>query len=600
MSHKFQVHLSGLINLLSNHLYSGPEVFVRELLQNGVDAIRARQLKEPRFAGKMTLELSKPVKGVPTITFMDNGVGLTEDEVHRFLAIIGESSKRADAGERPTDFIGQFGIGLLSCFLVSDEIVVVSRSMTGTPAVEWRGKPDGTYQLKTLDADLDAGTQVFLRCKPGSEEFFDAERLTELARHYGGLLPFPIAVVSNSGSDVVNTDELPWKESSANPRTRQKNWMKFGQDLFGMKFLDAIPLMSQAGEAEGLAFVLPHSPSLSAKRSDRVYLKRMLLSESADKLLPDWAFFVKAIVNANDLRPTASRESFYEDQKLEQAREELGECLRRYLVDLSRNQPEKFRKLLGVHQLAIEALAAADDDCFRLFIEWLPFETAEGRMTLPEYLARHDVVRYIPDLDQFRQIARIAAAQGIGVVNGGYVYSTELLEKFAELNPDVQVIPVESSEVAHALEDLTEAEQDAAEVFLQTAESALRSYRCAVDLRKFQPSELTSLYSINSEGRFLRSLEQSQEAADSMWSGVLNNLAGSSSASAASRATLCFNQANPLIQRLVTLGKQPAVRPAVQMLYVQALLMAHQPLSSKEWKLFNEGLLTFVESGLST
>ncbi|MEX1232263.1 MAG: HSP90 family protein [Planctomycetaceae bacterium] len=600
MSHKFQVHLSGLINLLSNHLYSGPEVFVRELLQNGVDAIRARQLKEPRFAGKMTLELSKPVKGVPTITFMDNGVGLTEDEVHRFLAIIGESSKRADAGERPTDFIGQFGIGLLSCFLVSDEIVVVSRSMTGTPAVEWRGKPDGTYQLKTLDADLDAGTQVFLRCKPGSEEFFDAERLTELARHYGGLLPFPITVVSNSGSDVINTDELPWKESSANPRTRQKNWMKFGQDLFGMKFLDAIPLMSQAGEAEGLAFVLPHSPSLSAKRSDRVYLKRMLLSESADKLLPDWAFFVKAIVNANDLRPTASRESFYEDQKLEQAREELGECLRRYLVDLSRNQPEKFRKLLGVHQLAIEALAAADDDCFRLFIEWLPFETAEGRMTLPEYLARHDVVRYIPDLDQFRQISRIAAAQGIGVVNGGYVYSTDLLEKFAELNPDVQVIPVESSEVAHALEDLTEAEQDAAEVFLQTAESALRSYRCAVDLRKFRPSELTSLYSINSEGRFLRSLEQSQEAADSMWSGVLNNLAGSSSASAASRATLCFNQANPLIQRLVTLGKQPAVRPAVQMLYVQALLMAHQPLSSKEWKLFNEGLLTFVESGLST
>ncbi|MDA1213093.1 MAG: HSP90 family protein [Planctomycetota bacterium] len=599
MSHKFQVHLSGLINLLSNHLYSGPEVFVRELLQNGVDAIRARQFKEPQFTGKMSLELSTPVKGVPTITFMDNGVGLTEDEVHRFLAIIGESSKRAETGERPTDFIGQFGIGLLSCFLVSDEIVVVSRSITGTPAVEWRGKPDGTYQLKTLDADLAAGTQVFLRCKSECEEFFDAERLTELAKHYGGLLPFPITVVSKKGSDTVNTDELPWKEKASQPRTRQKNWMKFGEELFGMKFLDAVPLISQAGEAEGLAFVLPHSPSLSAKRSDRVYLKRMLLSESADKLLPDWAFFVKAVVNANDLRPTASRESFYEDQKLEQTREELGECLRRYLVDLSRNQPEKFRKLLGVHQLAIEALAVADDDCFRLFIEWLPFETAEGRMTLPEYLERHDVVRYIPDLDQFRQIARIAAAQDIGVINGGYVYSTELLEKFAELNADVQVTLVESSELVHALEDLTEGEQDVADDFLQTAEAALRSYRCAVDLRKFQPSELTSLFSINSEGRFLRSLEQSQESADSMWSGVLNNLVGAQSA-ASSRATLCFNQANPLIQKLVALGKQPTVHPAVQMLYVQALLMAHQPLSSKEWKLFNEGLLTFVESGLTS
>ncbi|MFN0195479.1 MAG: HSP90 family protein [Planctomycetaceae bacterium] len=599
MTHKFQVHLSGLINLLSNHLYSGPEVFVRELLQNGVDAIRARQLKEPAFTGKMSLELSTPVSGVPTITFMDDGVGLTEDEVHRFLAIIGESSKRGETSERPSDFIGQFGIGLLSCFLVSEEIVVVSRSIIGSPAVEWRGKPDGTYQIKTLEADLEPGTQVFLRCKAGCEEFFEPERLIELARHYGGLLPVPISVTTQQSSEIITTEELPWQEGTARSRSQHKNWMKFGEELFGTKFLDAIPLLSHAGEAEGLAFILPHSPSLSAKRSDRVYLKRMLLSESADKLLPDWAFFVKAVVNANDLRPTASRESFYEDEKLEQARFELGECLRNYLVDLSQKQPEKFKKLLSVHQLAIEALAIEDDECFRLFIKWLPFETAEGRMTLPEYLTRHDVVRFVPDLDQFRQISRIAAAQGIGVVNGGYVYSTELLQKFAELNPEMQVYPVEASELTNALEDLTEAEQTAAEDFLEAAEEALREYRCAVELRKFQPSELTSLYSLSSEGLFLRSLEQAQETADSMWSGVLNNLSGGHS-TASSRATLCFNQENLLVKRLVTLGKQPAVRPAVQMLYVQALLLAHQPLSAQEWKLFNAGLLKFVEAGLTS
>ena len=71
---------------------------------------------------------------------------------------------------------------------------------------------------------------------------------------------------------------------------------------------------------DGVAFVLPYTPNLAAKRTHRVYLKNMLLSEEADDLLPEWAFFVKAVVNVNDLRPTASRESFYEDEKLDDAR----------------------------------------------------------------------------------------------------------------------------------------------------------------------------------------------------------------------------------------------------------------------------------------
>src|SRR5947199_8538278 len=91
VDHKFQINLRGIIDLLSKHLYSGPEVFVRELLQNGVDAIRARQKLTPEFAGSLTLELHTP-KGKPaTLVATDDGIGLSEDEVHKFLATIGES-----------------------------------------------------------------------------------------------------------------------------------------------------------------------------------------------------------------------------------------------------------------------------------------------------------------------------------------------------------------------------------------------------------------------------------------------------------------------------------------------------------------------------
>ena len=104
--------------------------------------------------------------------------------------------------------------------------------------------------------------------------------------------------------------------------------MEYGRNTFGTTFFDAIPLHSDAGKVDGIAFVLPYSPSLAHKRTHRVYLKNMLLSESAEGLLPDWAFFVKCVVNAQGLRPTASREEFYEDDALVAAREKLGDCLR--------------------------------------------------------------------------------------------------------------------------------------------------------------------------------------------------------------------------------------------------------------------------------
>ena len=205
MGHKFQIHLRGIIDLLSKHLYSGPEVFVRELLQNGVDAIRARQNIDSDFVGSLNLELHTP-KGRPaTLMATDDGIGLTEDEVHKFLATIGESSKRMAEGDRPTDFIGQFGVGILSCFLVSDEIVVISKSAKGdSPAVEWRARPDGTYEVRTLSHDLSPGTQVILTARDDADDFFTFDRLTELVKHFGGMLPYPIKVSGGKRFEVAN------------------------------------------------------------------------------------------------------------------------------------------------------------------------------------------------------------------------------------------------------------------------------------------------------------------------------------------------------------------------------------------------------------
>jgi len=128
--HSFQVDLRGVVDLLSSHLYSSPDVYVRELIQNAVDALSARG---PDAVGSAVVVECHDSGGPPVLSVEDEGVGLTVDEVHELLATIGSSSKRADLLGPDVDYLGRFGIGLLACFLVSDDIRVVTRSARGGP-----------------------------------------------------------------------------------------------------------------------------------------------------------------------------------------------------------------------------------------------------------------------------------------------------------------------------------------------------------------------------------------------------------------------------------------------------------------------------------
>lgn len=599
MEHKFQINLGGIIDLLSNHLYSSPSVYVRELLQNGVDAISARRRLDPAHEGSITIEVAQSDTGRPQLVFGDNGIGLTEDETHRFLSTIGESSKRDDVMARRNDFIGQFGIGLLSCFVVSDEIVMVTKSVKlDEPAVEWRGRADGTYAVTTRhDESIKPGTTVFLSCKPGAEEWFAPERVRDLAYHFGALLPFPIRITTMTGAEVINADPPPWRREFATPRAEREAYLSFGQRLFAQEFFDCVPLRSEVGDVQGIAYILPYSPSPTARRAHRVYLKNMLLSEASDNLLPSWAFFVTCVVNTNELRPTASRESFYEDETLRKTREALGAALRQYLIELRNEDPVRLHNLIALHFRAIKALAVHDDDFFAMFVDWLPFETSLGRMSLGDFRRDFDVVRFVPSVDTFRQIAQVAASQGIGIINAGYSYDADLLEKLPYVFEDVKIERVDSTDLAESFTDLTLDEREEVFELIHVGDLILQPFKCRAEVKKFEPADLPALYLAGDDVNFMRSLEQSKDVADEHWASILTNLASSSRVD--TYAQLCFNFNNPLIRKLARIGERDLLRLSIQMLYVQSLLMGHHPLSSKEMALLNTGLIDLIELGLA-
>ncbi|PHR91898.1 MAG: HSP90 family protein [Blastopirellula sp.] len=592
--HHFQVDLRGMIDLLSDHLYSGPQVYIRELLQNSVDAVTARKKIEPDYSASIRLEvIETDGSSPPTLVMTDDGIGLTEEEVHQFLSTIGKSTKR---GIDRSDFIGQFGIGLLSAFVVCEQVVVITRSVKpDSPSIEWKARNDGTYTVRILEHQGEPGTQVYLRCKPGCHEFFEPEFIVNTAKHFGAHLPIPITISVGEDRTLIN-DTPPWRYEFASEQMQLERFLQYGEDVFGVRFLDAIPLSAPSGGVEGIAFVMPHSSSTATRRKHRVYLKNMLLSEDADNLLPDWAFFVKCVVNAKDLRPTAAREGFYEDQYLDATRDELGGCIRQYLVRLANEHRDRLNRIIDLHHLPIKGLAVEDDEFYEMFVNWLPFETSLGTMTLEEYRQNNEVVRYVSSRDQFRQVSSVAAAQDICLINGGYVYDDELLQKLPLVFPNQQIEKIDVSELTQEFTDITLEEREEVFDLIQVGNLVLQPYQCSVDVRKYEPANLPTLYTINEAGTFMRSIDQTKDMANDLWSGVLDSI--SESQVSIANAQLCLNYHNPLVRRLAGLKDRELLRRALEMLYVQALLLGHYPLKAAEMKLLSSGLLGLIEQAV--
>lgn len=582
----FKVNLSGMIKILSDHLYSSPEVYIRELLQNGVDAISGRQKKEPGFSnGAITIR----VKEGFSLTFTDNGLGLTEDEIHRFLAVIGESSKTGIYPEElPVDYIGRFGIGLLSCFMVSDEIRVTTRSVTSAASYEWIGKPDGTYQIRELSENPAVGTSVSLICKAGAEEYFRMDEIKYLVQYYGLLLPYPITLISDGVKETIYPAHLPWEGNNAD----REELLFFGSYIFHENFLDCIVLHSDAGSVSGVAYVVPYRVQAATKQEHRVYLKNMLLTEQAGNFLPDWAVFVKCIINAHDLRPTASRESFYEDELLAQTREDLGNCILSYLKELAVARDHRFYQFLNVHDLIIKSMAIEQDDLFRLFIDYLDFSTTRGRKTGYELRTCGEPLMYADTMDKYKQLSQIFFAKGKLLINACYVYSLDLLYRMEDMF-ETEVLPAELDDVAQLMGDLTLQEEDQTFDFIRKAKQIMKNHNCGVEVKKFSPPNQPVFYYLDDETKLHRQIAQAKEHGDAMFHNMLDSFLNDTVKT--QEAMLIFNYDNPIFKKLLFLKNREQFENVLEILYVQALLIGGFPLCNDELTLMNSRLLRLLE-----
>ncbi|HBM3867130.1 TPA: HSP90 family protein [Listeria monocytogenes] len=595
-SHRFQVNLAGMIDILSNHLYDEKDVYIRELLQNATDAIRARKKIDSTLEGKIHASLTGD-NNEKTLIVEDNGIGLTEDEVHAFLATIANSSKgeKNFDGESSNDFIGRFGIGLLSCFIVSDEIVMISTSQKDGGTTEWRGKADGTYSVRKIETDTrEPGTQVYLRLRAGLEdhpECEDVEYLINTLKKYGSSLESNIIVEMNGLEEEINSWTKQFSDKETLSTLSREQIIQYGEYILGTHFQDYFLIENESGRTFGIAYMIPHAVQMNAIRKNTAFLNKMFVTSEANNILPDWSFFAKCVIWTDELQPVASREAFYKNERLTSVASELGVALKKGIETLPE---EALMKLLATHYLGFKALASEDAPFLKLIYPYLPVRTLNGEEKLGDIIAKNDVIYYTYSVDDFRQIKDIARSSGMTLINGGYSYDSPILAQLSYFVEGTEFILIEPEEMTDKLRPMTGDEEQAYQPILTEMNSMMAEFDTDVLIKHFEPKDLPIIFIHSTATQELRELERAVEETNSVFSDILESI--QKEQEPAPLAHLYLNLDNELIKRLFTSGKTvKELSVIVNVLYIQALLLGHYPLKRKEMVLMNQNMLRILE-----
>ncbi|MED8729634.1 ATP-binding protein [Escherichia marmotae] len=385
-SYSTEVNLNGLIEVLSKHLYSTPVVAVRELVQNGHDAIVRRRIEQPDAPKDNLIRVVADV-AKSTITISDTGAGLTESEIHGFLATVGVGYTRMlRQQDDDTGLIGMFGLGFLSAFVLAKEVTVLTTSWQ-TPDQSWKyHSTDGQKYTVTPHQNSAPGTQVILTLKEGDSHLASNNLLNRVLSRYCILLHEPVYV--GDASEPVNKLQPPWREVAPEGVTMHRALVQRKNLAFAAQFessfepICTIPVVPAGmSDAVGILWIQDGATyGTSDNRNLSLFLRGMLLDDEARELLPPWAGFIGGVIESSKLTPTASREDLQRDETWVAVQEALKESLISGLSDLAQNQPEIWRRVLMRHNEALLGAALCDDRLFDLLKDRLQVPTSKGAL----------------------------------------------------------------------------------------------------------------------------------------------------------------------------------------------------------------------------
>ena len=381
--HNADVDLGGLLAVLGSNLYSTPVVALRELVQNAHDSCTRRQIEDTLADPRITVS-AEPSANILRIE--DNGAGLTDEEIRRFLATLGAGYTRLLREESGSqELIGAFGLGFLSAYVVAERVVVETTSYQD-PSTGWRfvSRDGQRYSLEPCEP-RPVGTCVTLHLRQVYEELSQPPRVRAELTRYCALLRHPVLVPDQP----VNEGRPPWHESGSAFAMKRRR-MAFAERFEPVfKPLCTVDLGELPHGARGLAWVQDGGRYASSdNRRVTLFVRGMLISSDERELLPEWAGFCGAVIECDALVPTTSREDVKKDEVYRSLVAAVQQGLVEGLREVALDDPESWRRVLRRHNEALLGSALVDDTLFLLLEDQLRVPTSEGELTLAQVHGR--------------------------------------------------------------------------------------------------------------------------------------------------------------------------------------------------------------------
>ena len=425
----FQTEVKQLLDLMVHSLYSNREIFLRELISNASDAedkLRFEALQDDGLYEKdsdlkIRVEFNKELK---TITVLDNGAGMSRDEVIENLGTIAKSGTKqffeSLTGDQTKDsqLIGQFGVGFYSCFIVAKKVEVITRRAGESRAkgVRWISEGENDYSIETVDR-AKRGTKVVLHLREDADEFLNGYRLREIITKYSDHISFPIIMDKDdvkdgvvdkdkdkdkdkieSGEDTVNSATALWTRNKKEIKNEEYN--EFYKHI-GHDFED--PLAHTHNKVEGkleytsLLYIPSQAPFDLWDREQRhgvkLYVRRIFIMDDAQQLLPPWLRFIRGVIDSDDLPLNISREILQQNKVVDSIRSGCTKKIIGLLKSMAKNDEEKYQKFWKIFGKVLKegVVDSTDykDDLSHLFrFSSTHEDTEDQKVSLKDYVER--------------------------------------------------------------------------------------------------------------------------------------------------------------------------------------------------------------------
>jgi molecular chaperone HtpG len=307
------IHTENIFPIIKKSLYTDHEIFLRELISNSVDAIS--KLKMVSYAGEIDGELPEPQieikidKEKQTLSVSDNGIGLTAEEVKKYINQVAFSSAEEFVEKYQKDpnqqIIGHFGLGFYSTFMVAKQVEIDTLShRSSSQAVHWSCDGSPAFEL-TDSSRTEPGTTITLTMMEEETEYLEEERIKQLIKTYCDFMPVTIKL----GEEQVNQQKAPWKESAQN--LSDEDYLEFYRYLYPFQ---EDPLLwvhlntDYPFVLNGILYFPPIKPDVDVNKGQiKLYCNQVFVSDRCDEIIPEFLRPLRGVIDSTDIPLNVSR-----------------------------------------------------------------------------------------------------------------------------------------------------------------------------------------------------------------------------------------------------------------------------------------------------